>query len=254
VEYTFDHPCSQSIQGSVIVAPAVDASIVPLPELCESGDLVALEAAGVGGVWSSDCDDCLIGDAFDPASGEGIYEIVHTIDDVCTDQDVIEVVVAPQRDAVINLPDWVCLALEGLQPGVEWPNGVWSADCDGCLSESGTIDLMTAGIGVLEVTHVLEGLCGDSDQVQLEIVGCDIELVNVFSPNGDEINDELEFKYLESFPGNRLTIYDRWGGLVLDRFNYGNNWRADRVPEGTYYYILSVPNKETMRGSFMILR
>ena len=254
VEYTFDHPCSQSIQGSVVVAPAVDASIVPLPELCESGDLVILEAAGAGGVWSSDCDDCLIGDAFDPASGAGTYEIVYTIDDVCTDQDAVEVIVVPQRDAVINLPDWVCLALEGLQPGVEWPNGVWSANCDGCLSESGTIDLMAAGIGVLEVTHVLEGLCGDSDQVQLEIVGCDIELVNVFSPNGDEINDELEFKYLESFPGNRLTIYDRWGGLVLDRFNYGNNWRAEGVAEGTYYYILSVPNKQTMRGSFMILR
>jgi hypothetical protein len=51
-----------------------------------------------------------------------------------------------------------------------------------------------------------------------------------------------------------LTIFDRWGGLVYERFNYGNNWRAEGVAEGTYYYILAVPGKETLRGSFMLLR
>jgi len=113
---------------------------------------------------------------------------------------------------------------------------------------------MSAGVGILEVTHVLEGLCGDTDVFPLDIVGCDIEVVNVFSPNDDEVNDELEFKYLQSFPGNQLSIFDRWGGLVYEKFNYGNNWRAEGVSEGTYYYILTVPGKETLRGSFMLLR
>ena len=254
VTYTFDHPCSQSIEGIVEVAPAVDATVVPLPELCESGDLEPLVSAENGGAWSSDCEGCLIGSAFDPTVGAGTYELTYTIDDVCSDQDAMEVIVVPQRDATVNLPDWVCLALEDLQPGVEWQGGVWSANCDGCISEEGTINLMSAGVGVLEITHVLEGLCGDSDEVLLDVVGCDIEAVNVFSPNGDESNDQLEFKYLQSFPGNRLTIFDRWGGLVYEKFNYGNNWRAEGVAEGTYYYILTIPQKETMRGSFMLLR
>lgn len=254
VVYTFDHPCSQPIEGSVIIAPPVDASVVPLPDLCESSSLETLQSVEDGGVWSSDCDGCLVGDEFDPTVGAGTYEVVYAIDDVCFDQDAMEVVVVPQRDATINLPEWICLALEGLQPGVSWPGGIWSANCEGCISETGGIDLMSAGVGILEVTHVLEGLCGDTDVFPLDIVGCDIEVVNVFSPNGDELNDELEFKYLQSFPGNQLSIFDRWGGLVYEKFNYGNNWRAEGVPEGTYYYILTVPGKETLRGSFMLLR
>ncbi len=254
VTYTFDHPCSESINGSVLVSPAVDATVLPLPELCESGTIESLESVEGGGIWSSDCNGCLIGNSFDPSIGAGVYEVIYTIDDVCTAEEAIDVVVIPQRDAAINLPDWVCLALEGLQPGVAWPGGVWSANCDGCVSETGSIDLMEAGVGVLEITHVLEGLCGDSSMFPLDVVGCDIEAVNVFSPNGDDFNDELEFKYLQSFPGNQLTIFDRWGGLVYERFNYGNNWRAEGVAEGTYYYILAVPGKETLRGSFMLLR
>ena len=146
------------------------------------------------------------------------------------------------------------LALEGLQPGVAWPGGVWTANCDGCLSDVGTIDLMQAGVGVLEITYTVEGLCGDAQSVAMEVVGCDVEIVNVFSPNGDEQNDELVFKYLTSFPGNQLTIFDRWGNLVYQKSNYGNNWRAEDVAEGTYYYVLTIPGKDDLTGSFTLVR
>jgi len=254
VEFEFDHPCSAPFTGEVTVAPEVDATIDAVPDLCESGDLEPLSAAEAGGVWSSDCDDCLVGSSFDPAVGAGTYTIAYTIDDVCIDSDEIEVVVVPQADATVNLPDWVCLALEGLQPGVAWPSGVWTANCDGCLSDAGTIDLMQAGAGILEITYTVEGLCGDSQSVAMEVVDCDVETVNVFSPNGDEQNDELVFKYLTSFPGNQLTIFDRWGNLVYQRSNYGNNWRAEGVAEGTYYYVLTVPGKEDLTGSFTLVR
>ena len=180
--------------------------------------------------------------------------MAYIIDDVCVDSDEIEVVVVPQADATVNLPDWVCLALEGLQPGVAWPGGVWTANCDGCLSDIGTIDLMQAGVGVLEITYTVEGLCGDSQTVAMEVVGCDVEIVNVFSPNGDEQNDELVFMYLTSFPGNQLTIFDRWGNLVYQKSNYGNNWRAEGVAEGTYYYVLTIPGKDDLTGSFTLVR
>ena len=35
-------------------------------------------------------------------------------------------------------------------------------------------------------------------------------LVSIITPNGDGDNDELEFRGLESFPDNTLTIYNRW--------------------------------------------
>jgi gliding motility-associated-like protein len=254
VEFEFDHPCSAPFTGEVTVAPAVDATIDAVPDLCESGDLQPLSAAESGGVWSSDCEDCLVGASFDPTVGAGTYTVTYTIDDVCVDTDEVDVVVVPQADASVNLPDWVCLALEGLQPGVAWPGGVWTANCDGCLSDIGTIDLMQAGVGVLEITYTVEGLCGDSQSVAMEVVGCDVEVVNVFSPNGDEQNDELVFQYLTSFPGNQLTVFDRWGSLVYQKSNYGNNWRAEGVAEGTYYYVLTIPGKEDLTGTITLVR
>jgi len=76
----------------------------------------------------------------------------------------------------------------------------------------------------------------------------------VFSPNGDEQNDELVFKNLTSFPGNQLMIFDRWGNQVYQKSNYGNNWRAEGVSEGTYYYVLTVPGKDDYTGSFTLVR
>ncbi len=254
VDFDFDHPCSAPFAGEVMVAPEVNATISEVPNLCESGDLQPLVAAELGGVWSSDCDGCLIGSSFDPNVGAGTYSVAYIIDDVCVDTDQVQIIVEPQADASINLPNWVCLALEGLQPGVAWPGGVWTANCNGCLSDIGTIDLMQAGIGVLDITYTVEGLCGDSQTVAMEVLGCDVETVNVFSPNDDLLNDELVFKYLTSFPGNQLNVYDRWGNLIYQKRNYGNNWRADGVAEGTYFYVLTIPGKDTLTGSFTLVR
>ncbi len=256
IEFVFNNECSAPFIGTINVEAQVDASIVPIPELCESGDILSLQAAEAGGVWSSDCIGCIIAeDAFDPSIGAGEYEVTYTVDGVCFDQDMVTVQVAPQRDASVTLPDWLCLSADYVQPGFLWGGGVWSANCENCVNQNnGSINLQAAGIGVLELTHVLEGLCGDSDMATMEIVGCDVEFVNVFSPNGDGINDALTFKYLSSFPGNELLIFDRWGNEVYQKRDYGNNWRADDLDEGTYYYVLTIPSKETMNGSFMLLR
>jgi len=263
VGFDFDHPCSSPITGTVIVAPQVDATITAVPDLCETGGLAELEAAdeanvGNNGTWSSNCGDCLIssssGASFDPTVGAGTYTVSYQISGVCEDFDEVEVLVVPQLDATINLPNWVCMALEGLQPGIPSPGGTWSANCEGCISDIGTIDLMQAGVGLLEVTYTLDQLCGDEDTFILDVVGCDVEQVNVFSPNGDEQNDELVFKYLTSFPGNELQVFDRWGNLVYRKANYGNNWRAEGVAEGTYYYILTIPGKQDLTGTITLVR
>ena len=76
--------------------------------------------------------------------------------------------------------------------------------------------------------------------------------MNVFSPNGDEQNDELVFKYLTSFPGNKLTIFDRWGNLVYQKSNYGNNWRAEDVAGGYLLLrVLTIPGQETISQALL---
>lgn len=68
-----------------------------------------------------------------------------------------------------------------------------------------------------------------------------LEIPNVFTPNGDNVNDYLKFKYLEVFGGNNLSIFNRWGKKVFEQDNYKNDWNGSGMNDGTYFFILSVP-------------
>ncbi len=90
--------------------------------------------------------------------------------------------------------------------------------------------------------------CSSSDEVIVSIVADPSLVINVIdalTPNGDGANEELEFLGLESFPQNRLTIFNRWGNIVFEKRGYQNDnvrWNGTRNGEdlaaGTYYYIL----------------
>ena len=113
-------------------------------------------------------------------------------------------------------------------------------------------------------THTYNG--GGSFPVTLIVVsdkGCldtitklvDIQYVvtapNIITPNGDGINEMLAFKNLEYFKNNKLQIFNRWGSrLYLDN-DYKNNWTGKDYSDGTYFYILEIPEKnKTLNGFF----
>lgn len=92
-------------------------------------------------------------------------------------------------------------------------------------------------------------LCRD-----FEVVAARLNPPNIFTPNGDGLNEFLEFRNLEFFPENHLSIYNRWGNLVFEEDNYNNNWRGGELAEGTYYFILELKYIEPVAGYFQIVR
>jgi gliding motility-associated-like protein/uncharacterized repeat protein (TIGR01451 family) len=60
---------------------------------------------------------------------------------------------------------------------------------------------------------------------------------NVFTPNGDGVNDRWEITGLEAFSDNTLQIVNRWGVRVFEAEGYTNNWMGDNLSDGTYFYI-----------------
>ncbi|MRI00489.1 T9SS type B sorting domain-containing protein [Kriegella sp. EG-1] len=72
------------------------------------------------------------------------------------------------------------------------------------------------------------------------------------TPNGDGINDVLEFPELELSPNNHMRIYDRYGLKVFDKQNYVNEFngfsnvdgfvinKEKGLPSGVYFYIISM--------------
>ncbi len=85
-----------------------------------------------------------------------------------------------------------------------------------------------------------------------------LEIPNVFTPNGDGYNDFFVIKNLDKYSENSLLVADRNGKIVYDKNNYQNDWGGQNLPDGTYYYIVSYKdknsNKGLIKGQITILR
>jgi gliding motility-associated-like protein len=91
----------------------------------------------------------------------------------------------------------------------------------------------------------------------------DISMPNVFSPNGDGVNDVFKIKIMgeELY---ELKIWNRWGGLVFESTDPNVMWNGKtnntgaENPEGTYYYVfkykLRTQSEQTVRGTITLLR
>lgn len=96
----------------------------------------------------------------------------------------------------------------------------------------------------------------------LLIASGDIEPVSfpeVFSPNGDGINDFWLWENTLDYETCRLIIYDRFGLVVLDRIGYDNSWDGKSVRGGqleaeAYFYEIRCENKKTVTGAVRIVR
>ncbi|CAH0318712.1 hypothetical protein SRABI27_05150 [Pedobacter sp. Bi27] len=71
-----------------------------------------------------------------------------------------------------------------------------------------------------------------------------IKVPNLFTPNGDGINDTFEIIGLNQYQSSELTIVNRWGNEVFHAKGYNNTWTGEGLNEGTYFYLLRVKRTE----------
>ncbi|MEI6821133.1 MAG: gliding motility-associated C-terminal domain-containing protein [Bacteroidota bacterium] len=85
---------------------------------------------------------------------------------------------------------------------------------------------------------------------------------NIFTPNGDGINDNFVIKNIEYWKIN-LQVFNRWGVIVYEDNNYKNNWdgkfTGNTLTDGTYFYIIKAKGidsgkEKEYKGSLMIMR
>ncbi len=112
----------------------------------------------------------------------------------------------------------------------------------------------------LTVTDTVSNyLCKTStiDSVLITVDECWPLLPNIFTPNGDGINDEFVLTNLTA--GSSMRIYNRWGNEVIS-YKVGDiSWDGRMrsgvaCAEGIYYYIISVPGGKTYTGVIQLAR
>jgi gliding motility-associated-like protein len=73
--------------------------------------------------------------------------------------------------------------------------------------------------------------------------GCKLGVPNVFTPNSDDINDQLTIQHQSNVDIYHLNVYDRWGKLVFESSQIDNAWdgrtrSGDIAPAGVYYWTI----------------
>lgn len=74
---------------------------------------------------------------------------------------------------------------------------------------------------------------------------CPISFANVYSPNGDGVNDIFLIPNIDDYPAVRLTIFNRWGNVIYQDDDYSNDWdlttyTGKTLTEGVYFYTAEV--------------
>jgi gliding motility-associated-like protein/uncharacterized repeat protein (TIGR01451 family) len=90
----------------------------------------------------------------------------------------------------------------------------------------------------------------------IQLIG--LTIPNVFTPNGDGVNDTFEIPGINSYTANELTVMNRWGSTVYLKKGYHNEWNGEGLNEGTYFYLLKVQDAggkwDVYKGYITLLR
>lgn len=89
------------------------------------------------------------------------------------------------------------------------------------------------------------------------VIAPEVQIPNVFTPNGDDFNDKWFVRYNGLAP-IKIAVFDRWGNLHFESNTKEKGWDGTtldgaQAPTGTYYYMVYVGDKP-YDGSITLLR
>ncbi len=244
---------------SIIVAPGQGpVLIISGPESLCAGAVgeISVDPIGESLVWED-------GSEGTPrtVTGSGSYTAT-VLSEGCTSTATIAI--AALASPILNASDLEYCLGDDARLFASSPNGTvsWPG-----FSESATLEIPNAGFFLAEAINE----CGStSTTVEAIAIDCSCEafVPNVFTPNGDGLND-LFFPEIECDPEDySMLIFNRWGQLIFESTEPAIKWNGSAAREGSYFapesvyqYLISFDNpliplseKRVLRGSVTLLR
>jgi gliding motility-associated-like protein len=180
--------------------------------------------------------------------------------------DTIIIIFNPEIVSELGDDTTICdldtLVLDAFSPGADY---LWST--------GDTIDtILTARQSELYVVTITQGLCQTIESKRVDLsdvlcpgIDCSLNVSNVFTPNGDGVNDRWHVTSDCKIQTFGLSIYNRWGQLVhyspSAAFGWDGSVAGIPASEGVYYYelhfkddVIVAVDAEDFRGSLTLLR
>lgn len=88
--------------------------------------------------------------------------------------------------------------------------------------------------------------CSARDSLRIRVITetREIKVPNVFSPNGDGVNDYWLINFLNTYANCRVQVFNRYGQKVFESNGYSTPWNGtfknQPLPFGTYYYVIEL--------------
>jgi gliding motility-associated-like protein len=113
---------------------------------------------------------------------------------------------------------------------------------------------------ILTITYNNGCVVSDTAYIQAKAFNL-LAVPDAFTPNGDNVNDTFRILAL-SVKEFRLTIYNRWGGLLFESTDINNGWdgtyQGKPQPEGTYLFFFTATHlngkTESKEGTLTLFR
>ncbi len=139
-----------------------------------------------------------------------------------------------------------------------------ATNLDNPTSSSPVFNAPSVGSYTFSVLGTTTRGCTATDDVTINVIRPplqDLKIVDLFTPNGDGINDFWRVDVLQdaSVGPYTLQIITRGGIEVLNTQNYQNDWygrlNGQNLPDGTYWYIIYFEQtQEVVKGAVTIKR
>jgi gliding motility-associated-like protein len=236
---------------------AIDAL---LPVCGTEGGLITLKGSPTRGIFSG---RSVVGNTFNPmVAGVGKFELSYYVPRQGNDcaskpvQATIEVLEVPilKLESETKLYVGSAVSLRGYAANItkyEWSPSVGLNRTD-----------IAAPLASPEVTttYTLKATatngCVISGKTKVNVIDR-LLIPDVFTPNGDGINDSLTILGTDKFPNLEVSIFNRWGNLIFYSVGYAKpfdgTYLGQPLPAGNYIYKINT-NDGTQLGAILIER
>lgn len=238
-------------QGCATTSSPIEVEVLPVPEApaisrtgngCP-GDTVLIFAsypADFTFLWTgpngfSSTADSLI---FDPiqTSEQGTYSLA-VQQAICeSEPTAFEVVIAPQPNVELMADTAICFGdIVDVSTNEYFENITWS---NGEVTEV----ISVADSGIYWVVVENDFGCSDSDTIIVETIMCDVVVSNIFTPDGDGLNDTWQLN-ADGLQEMEVGIYNRHGRLIYRWNTLEGKWDGTiqnnglDASHGTYYFV-----------------